>query len=75
VQQLVGSTRAHQSLCSAAQAWALIDGRNAVLPDDVQAVWPAVALHRLEPRNAADRSAAHRDQLLRTILESVSVPR
>lgn len=87
VQQLVGSTRsrsdlklglsprAAQGLVRAAQAWALIEGRNAVLPDDVQAVWPAVALHRLELRNAADRSAAQREQLLRTILESVPVPR
>jgi MoxR-like ATPase len=87
VQQLVGSTRtrsdlklglsprAAQGLVRAAQAWALIEGRNAVLPDDVQAVWPAVALHRLELRNGADRSPAQREQLLRTILESVPVPR
>jgi MoxR-like ATPase len=87
VQQLISNTRAHselrlglspraaQGLVRAAQAWALIDGRDAVLPDDVQAVWPAVALHRLEPRNAADRSTAQRERLLRAILESVPVPR
>jgi MoxR-like ATPase len=87
VQQLISNTRARselrlglspraaQGLVRAAQAWALIDGRDAVLPDDVQAVWPAVALHRLEPRNAADRSAAQRELLLRAILESVPVPR
>jgi MoxR-like ATPase len=87
VQQLVGNTRAHrdlklglspraaQGLVRASQAWALMDGRDSVLPDDVQAVWPAVALHRLELRNPADRSPAQREQMLRSILESVSVPR
>jgi MoxR-like ATPase len=87
VQQLVGKTRAHndirlglspraaQGLVHAARAWALIEGRNAVLPDDVQVVWPAVALHRLEPRNAADRTADLREALVRSILESVAVPR
>jgi MoxR-like ATPase len=87
VQQLVGSTRtrsdirlglsprAAQGLVHAARAWALIDGRSAVLPDDVQAVWPAVALHRLEPRNAADRTPDMRERLVRAILEAVAVPR
>ncbi len=87
VQQLVGSTRtrsdirlglsprAAQGLVHAARAWALLEGRSAVLPDDVQAVWPAVALHRLEPRNAADRTHAQRERLVRAILEAVAVPR
>lgn len=87
VQQLVATTRtrndirlglsprAAQGLVRAARAWALLAGRSAVLPDDVQAVWPAVALHRLEPRNAADRAPAVRERLVRAILESVAVPR
>jgi MoxR-like ATPase len=87
VQQLVGCTRtrqdirlglsprAAQGLVRAARAWALLDGRQAVLPDDVQVVWPAVALHRLEPRNSADRTPAVRERLVRAILESVAVPR
>lgn len=70
------SPRAAQGLVRAARAWALIDGRDAVLPDDVQAVWPAVALHRLEPRAGfTERGALPREQLLRTILEAVAVPR
>ncbi len=39
----------------AARAWAFIDGRDHVLPDDVQAVSPAVAGHRLTPVEAPDR--------------------
>ena len=69
------SPRAAQGLVRAARAWALLDGRSAVLPDDVQAVWNAVALHRLELREATDADAAARSRLLRGILESVPVPR
>ncbi len=43
------SPRAGLALLQAARAWALIDGRDHVLPDDVQAVLPAVVIHRLRP--------------------------
>lgn len=43
------SPRAALALLHAARAWALIGGRDAVLPEDVQAVLPAVAGHRLRP--------------------------
>jgi len=88
VQKLVGATRARadlklglspraaQGLVRAARAWALLAGRDAVLPDDVQAVWPAVAMHRLESRaGLTERGALPRDQLARTLLESIPVPR
>jgi MoxR-like ATPase len=86
VQQLVAATRARrdirlglspraaQGLVRAARAWALLDGRDAALPDDVQAVWTAVALHRLELREPAPDSST-RVRMLRTVLESVPVPR
>jgi MoxR-like ATPase len=41
------SPRAGLMLIAAARAWALIAGRPMVLPEDVQAVFPAVAGHRL----------------------------
>ena len=69
------SPRAAQGLVRAARAWALLEDRDAVLPDDVQAVWPAVALHRLEPRAGGNAAGPSRDRLVRTILESVAVPR
>jgi MoxR-like ATPase len=69
------SPRAAQGLVRAARAVALLDGRAAVGPDDLQRVWPAIATHRLEPRNAADRNDATRRNLARLILESVAVPR
>ncbi|HEY2416491.1 MAG TPA: hypothetical protein VGH84_01125 [Steroidobacteraceae bacterium] len=41
------SPRAAQGLLRAAQAWALIEGEPAVLPEHVQTVFPAIAAHRL----------------------------
>jgi MoxR-like ATPase len=42
------SPRAGLALLAAARAWALLEGRNHVTPDDVQAVLPAVAEHRMD---------------------------
>ncbi len=47
------SPRAVIGLLRAAQAWALMHGHAGVLPEDVQAVLPAVAGHRLAPREEA----------------------
>lgn len=59
VQRLVASTREHSALryglspraalalLNSSKAWALLSGRDHVLPDDVQAVFPYVAYHRL----------------------------
>ncbi len=41
------SPRAGLALLAAGRAWAWLDGRQAVLPDDIQAVFPAVSSHRL----------------------------
>src|SRR5690554_3097189 len=45
------SPRAGLGLLAAARAWALIDGRDHVLPEDVQAVFAHVAGHRLHLAN------------------------
>lgn len=45
------SPRAGQALLAAAKAWTLLAKRNSVLPEDVQAVLPAVAGHRLQTGN------------------------
>lgn len=41
------SPRAGQGLVRLAKAWAYLDGRDYVIPEDVQAVFPVVAGHRL----------------------------
>jgi MoxR-like ATPase len=43
------SPRAAMALLQAAKAWALLDGRNHLLPDDIQAIFPYVAEHRISP--------------------------
>jgi MoxR-like ATPase len=66
------SPRAGQGMVRAAQAWSLVQGRAAVMPEDVQAVFPAIATHRLVLREtAAARSV--RD-VVAEILRAVPVP-
>jgi MoxR-like ATPase len=66
---LIGlSPRAGLGLLKAARAWALIDGRGQVVPEDVQAILPAVAGHRLQSRHGDDMSR------LREFIESVRIP-
>jgi len=52
------SPRATLALLRAARAWALIDGRNMVLPEDIQAVLPSVATHRLHRHSGTRMSHA-----------------
>ncbi|HPF27876.1 MAG TPA: MoxR family ATPase [Steroidobacteraceae bacterium] len=66
------SPRAGQGLIRAAQAWALLADRDAVLPDDVQAIFPAVAGHRLERRDGTIVAAG--SSLAADILRAVPVP-
>ncbi|MCU0975904.1 MAG: AAA family ATPase [Steroidobacteraceae bacterium] len=66
------STRAVISLLRAAQAWAFLHGHAGVLPEDLQAVLPAVVGHRLRPREAADRRGPA--ELARALLEAVPIP-
>ena len=49
------SPRAALALLQAARAWALLQGRDHALPEDVQAVLPAVVVHRLHPADDALR--------------------
>lgn len=41
------SPRAGIGLMKCAKAWALLDGRHFMSPDDVKAVFPAIAIHRI----------------------------
>lgn len=64
------SPRAGLGLLNAARAWALLEQRDFVTPEDVQAVLPAVAGHRLQTlEDQGDQNA-----LLETFIEAVPVP-
>ncbi|SEN49740.1 MoxR-like ATPase [Duganella sp. CF517] len=59
------SPRAAIALLQAARAWAALEGRDHVLPEDVQAVLVPVCAHRLRPLKAAHGVAlASRDLVL-----------
>ncbi|MBS3803408.1 MAG: AAA family ATPase [Oleiphilaceae bacterium] len=60
------SPRAGLGLVRAARAWALMEGRRHVLPDDIQAVFPAIAEHRLE-QGESGKSADRVQQLLSSV--------
>ncbi len=66
------SPRAGLSLLSAARAWALLDEREAVIPEDVQAVLPGVVSHRLQA--IGERSSQSSDALARELIEAVAIP-
>jgi len=66
------SPRAALALLHAARAWALIAGRDAVLPEDVQAVLPAVAGHRLHP--SGEFSGESGPALTAHLLAAVPIP-
>ena len=61
------SPRAAIGLLRAARAWALIDGRQAVIPEHVQAVFAAVVEHRVGQRDSGPAAVGR-------LLEAVPVP-
>jgi MoxR-like ATPase len=62
------SPRAGLALMRAAQSWALMSGRNQVLPEDVQTVAPAVVGHRLRPiANADNKILDPAQELIRAV--------
>ncbi len=65
------SPRGALALLGCARSWAYIDGRNHVVPEDVQAVLPAVVEHRL--REAADFSGHGGTALAQRLLTQVDV--
>ncbi|MEZ5657740.1 MAG: hypothetical protein R3E83_04205 [Burkholderiaceae bacterium] len=68
------SPRAGLALMQAAKAWAMLDGRDHVLPDDVQAVLLPVAGHRLRPAKGGHLSYRGRAELVAELLQAVPVP-
>jgi MoxR-like ATPase len=66
------SPRAGLALLRAARAWALLQRRDHVLPEDMQAVLIAVVGHRLHPADAYLEQST--DALLGQLLRSITVP-
>src|SRR4029079_5784888 len=66
------SPRAAIALRRAAQACALIEGHRGVLPEDLQAVVPAVVGHRLRPRDPSGPQTP--EEIGALVLGSVAIP-
>ncbi|PKG68242.1 MULTISPECIES: AAA family ATPase [Pseudoalteromonas] len=62
------SPRASMALAKAARSWAFIDGRDFVMPEDVQAVFTSVCQHRLGLHNESGEAQVN------DILKNVLVP-
>jgi MoxR-like ATPase len=64
------SPRAALGLLSAARAWAWLEGRDSVWPDDVRAVFPSLVTHRLLGR----QSGLPQPELVQRLLQEVPIP-
>lgn len=67
------SPRAGIALLQASRAWAAIEGRDHVIPEDVQAVFIAVAAHRLHPVVSTSGNTLSSQVLLARLLKQVAV--
>lgn len=67
------SPRAGIALLQAARAWAALEGRDHVTPEDVQAVFIPVAAHRLHPIASTSGNTLSSQALLSKLLKQVAV--
>ena len=65
------SPRAGLALLSAARALACLDGRDMVIPEDIQDCFPAVARHRLRSTQSNQQSSL---QQIEQLIHSVAIP-
>ncbi|CAI9409070.1 AAA family ATPase [Aestuariimicrobium sp. T2.26MG-19.2B] len=69
------SPRAATALMSTARAWAWLNGRDFVTPDDVKIMAPSTIAHRLTLRPEADLEGVRVGAVLASAVDSVVVPR
>ena len=72
--ELGASPRATMALYQTSQAWAAIQGRDYVLPDDVKFMAPHVLTHRLMISTQAQLRGRRPEEMVADIVDSVPVP-
>lgn len=72
--QLGVSPRGALAVCRMAKAYAYLQGRAFVIPEDVEAVFPDVCTHRLVLSTKARMMEESSEKIIHTILESVKMP-
>lgn len=69
------SPRAATALLASSRAWAWLNGRDFVTPDDVKTMAPSTVAHRLGLRPEAELEGVSTYTVLRAAMDSVPVPR
>lgn len=69
------SPRASVFVMRAAQAWAAINGRDFVIPEDIQEIAPAVLRHRLILTPEKEMEGTSTDEVITQIIKQIEVPR
>lgn len=64
------SPRALLALLAVSRAWAYLEGRSMVLPEDIQAVFPSLAGHRLVHRSGGN----HALEVIKQLLKETPIP-
>jgi MoxR-like ATPase len=72
--ELGASPRATLALYQSSQAWAAIQGRDYVLPDDVKYLAPHVLTHRMMLSSQAQLRGRRPEELVAAIVDTVAVP-
>jgi MoxR-like ATPase len=72
--RLGASPRATLQLLRTAKAWAAMEGRDYVVPDDLQLLLGSVLAHRLLLSAEAQLSGVSPDQVLSSVVQSVALP-
>lgn len=68
------SPRGSQALLRAAQAYALVHGRDYVIPDDIKALAVPVLAHRIVPHHMSRMQTGRSEELVRQVLGQTEVP-
>jgi MoxR-like ATPase len=72
--ELGASPRATLALFQSAQAWAAIQGRDFVMPDDIKWMAPHVLTHRMLISPQAQLRGRKPEELVSSIVDTVAVP-
>jgi MoxR-like ATPase len=72
--QFGASPRATIYLTVAAKAWALLQGRDYVIPEDVKSIGPDVLRHRIILTYEAEAQAVTTDAIIKKVFNAVPVP-
>jgi MoxR-like ATPase len=72
--QFGASPRATINLTLAAKAWALLQGRDYVIPEDVKSIGPDVLRHRIILTYEAEAQAVTTDAIIKKVFNAVPVP-